>query len=471
MSSAVALSDRSDIWSVAQLTEHIKSCIESDPRLVRCMVAGELSNFKRHSSGHMYFTLKDDKSRVRGIMFAGRNRSLRFLPQDGMRVVCTGSVGVFERDGQYQLYVDDMQPDGVGALYVAFLQLRDKLSEEGLFDAGRKRPLPAYPRRIGVVTSATGAVIRDISTTLSRRYPLTSVVLSPASVQGPGAALTIVRALERLLTLHNSGTPVDVVIVGRGGGSLEELWPFNEEVVARSIASFPLPVISAVGHETDTTICDFVADVRAATPTAAAELAAPNLQEVAQQLSEWQKRSLTALNWAYTAKRQLLESVLSSVVLRDPMKLIDRRKQTLDYMEVRAGRLIQIPLQKAVRRMNTATQHLYRVDIRRRIDQTRGRVQTSADRASMAVRLQLERGNATLIQRISQLQALNPLAVLSRGYGVIVDDASEQFITSSNELGPGQRVRIQMHDGTVRARIEGEEDEHDERGEQLRLDL
>ncbi|WDL97032.1 exodeoxyribonuclease VII large subunit [Alicyclobacillus sp. ALC3] len=471
MSTVVAHSERSDVWTVAELTDRIKNRIESDPGLMHCMVAGELSNFKHHSSGHMYFTLKDDKSRVRGIMFAGRNRFLRFAPKDGMRVICTGSIGVFERDGQYQLYVDDMQPDGVGALYVAFLQLRDKLEQEGLFDPARKRPLPAHPMRIGVVTSPTGAVIRDICTTLSRRYPLASVVLSPAAVQGPGAAETIVRALQRLSDLHQSGTSIDVVIVGRGGGSLEELWPFNEEAVARAIATYPIPVISAVGHETDTTICDFVADVRAATPTAAAELAAPNLQEVAAQLQEWRKRSATALRFAHAARTQSLTALSKTAVLRDPMKLVDQRKQTVDYLEARAARFIQTPVQHAGRKLSAITERLYRVDIRRRMDQAKRSVDAHCERASVAVHRKSERANATLEQRISQLQALNPLAVLSRGYSVILDETTDTVIGSVSNLVGGQRVRLQMQDGFVHAHIDGEEGDYHERGKQLRLDL
>lgn len=471
MSTALAMDSESGVLTVAQLTEVIKVRLESDRRLMQCAVVGELSNFKHHSSGHMYFTLKDDKSRIRGIMFARRNRGLPFVPKDGMRVICTGSVGVFERDGQYQLYVDEMQPDGVGALYVAYLQLRDKLAQEGLFDSDHKRSLPAFPRRIGVVTSATGAVIRDICTTLARRYPLASVVLAPAAVQGPGAADTIVHALDQLRRLHDGGHAVDIVIVGRGGGSLEELWPFNEEVVARAIYSYPIPVISAVGHETDTTICDFVADLRAATPTAAAELAVPHVQDLQTQLTNRTQRAGQALYYVLSKQRQRLKTVQSGPILRDPMRLLDRRKQTLDYVEARLDRRIQTPLQVATRQVTGLSERLYRVDLSRRMVQAVARIGVDEQRLRAAVHRRLEHHNQTLEQRIASLQALNPLGVLSRGYSVVFDAAGERVISRRSGLAPGERIRIQMSDGQIGARIESEQEADDERGKQLRLDI
>lgn len=240
-----AAAEAEAVLTVTELNRRIKERLESDPRLIQCRVVGEISNFKHHPSGHMYFTLKDETSRIRAVMFSSRNRRLQFQPEDGMRVIAFGSVGVFERDGQYQLYVEDLEPDGLGALYVRYEQLRHQLAEEGLFAPERKRPLPRFPLRVGVVTSPTGAVIRDICTTIERRYPLARVILAPAQVQGPDAAPTIVRALEVLYALEPK---VDVIIVGRGGGSLEELWPFNEEMVVRAVARSPVPVVSAVGH-------------------------------------------------------------------------------------------------------------------------------------------------------------------------------------------------------------------------------
>ncbi|EES72230.1 exodeoxyribonuclease VII, large subunit, partial [Paenibacillus sp. oral taxon 786 str. D14] len=268
--------DQQRILTVKELNRYIRMKLESDQVLTDVWIRGEISNFTHHSSGHMYFTLKDADSRIKSIMFASYNQRLPFRPKEGTRVIARGNVSVYERDGQYQFYVTHMQPDGVGSLYLAFEQLKQKLEAEGLFAPGRKRPLPRFPKTIGVVTSPTGAAVRDILTTLGRRYPQAAVILYPVLVQGKGAAPSIVKAIRTL----NAMGEADVLIVGRGGGSLEELWAFNEEQVARAIYESAIPVISAVGHETDFTIADFVADLRAATPTAAAELAVPHTAEL-----------------------------------------------------------------------------------------------------------------------------------------------------------------------------------------------
>ncbi|MED4602401.1 exodeoxyribonuclease VII large subunit, partial [Paenibacillus validus] len=260
------------IYSIKELNRVIKNKLEADDALQNVWVRGEISNFTHHSSGHMYFTLKDADSRLKSIMFASYNQRLGFIPKEGTKVLACGNISVYERDGAYQFYVTQMQPDGIGSLYLAYEQLKKKLEAEGLFAPERKKPIPAFPRAIGVITSPTGAAVRDIIITLQRRYPSVPVLLYPVLVQGKQAAPSIVRAVEEMNRLNE----VDVLIVGRGGGSLEELWAFNEEIVARAIYASVLPVISAVGHETDFTIADFVADLRAATPTAAAELAVPH---------------------------------------------------------------------------------------------------------------------------------------------------------------------------------------------------
>ena len=259
--------------TVSQLNTYIRSRMEEDPTLQSLFVVGEISNFTDHyRSGHLYLSLKDEKSVIRAVMFAQYARRLRFRPEDGMKVIARGRVGVYEANGQYQLYIEDMQPDGLGALNLAFEQLKQKLEKEGLFARERKKPLPKYPERIGVITSPTGAAVQDITTILARRFPLAEIVFCPVLVQGEGAAPQIVKALEEM----NRRQAADVIILGRGGGSLEDLWAFNEESVARAVAASEIPVISAVGHETDFTICDFAADCRAATPSAAAELAVPD---------------------------------------------------------------------------------------------------------------------------------------------------------------------------------------------------
>lgn len=265
------------VLTVSQLNRYIKSLLDGDRMLPSVFLTGEISNFTNHyKSGHMYFSLKDSQCVVRAVMFAAQARRLRFLPRDGMKVIVRGRVTVYEQSGQYQVYVDDMQPDGLGALNLAYEQLKARLAAEGLFDASRKKPLPAYPKAVGVVTSPTGAAVQDIKQILGRRFPLAEVILCPVLVQGAGAAEQIAGAVERFNRLNCA----DVLIVGRGGGSIEDLWAFNEEIVARTVANSRIPVISAVGHETDFTICDFAADLRAPTPSAAAELAVPDIREL-----------------------------------------------------------------------------------------------------------------------------------------------------------------------------------------------
>lgn len=265
------------VLTVSQLNRYIKSLLDGDSMMNSVFLSGEISNFTNHyKSGHMYFSLKDSQSVVRAVMFSTQARRLRFLPQDGMKVIVRGRVTVYEQTGQYQVYVEDMQPDGLGALNLAFEQLKTRLAAEGLFDASRKKALPLYPKAIGVVTSPTGAAVQDIMQILGRRFPMAEVVLCPVLVQGAGAAEQIAAAVERFNRLQCA----DLLIVGRGGGSIEDLWAFNEEIVARAVANSQIPIISAVGHETDFTICDFVADLRAPTPSAAAELAVPDMREL-----------------------------------------------------------------------------------------------------------------------------------------------------------------------------------------------
>lgn len=260
------------VYSIKELNRYIRMKLDSDNLLSDVWIRGEISNFTHHGSGHMYFTLKDESSRIKAIMFASHNQRLPFIPKEGARVIARGNVTVYERDGQYQFYATHMQPDGIGSLYLAYEQLKSKLEKEGLFAEVRKRSLPRFPKCIGVITSPTGAAVRDIVITLQRRFPQVAIVIYPVLVQGKGAAPSIVKAIGAL----NAMGEADVLIVGRGGGSLEELWAFNEEEVARAISASRIPVISAVGHETDFTIADFAADLRAATPTAAAELAVPH---------------------------------------------------------------------------------------------------------------------------------------------------------------------------------------------------
>ncbi|WP_051343726.1 exodeoxyribonuclease VII large subunit [Alicyclobacillus herbarius] len=440
------------VLSVSDLTALIKERLHGDPRLRMCTVVGEISNFKHHTSGHMYFTLKDEKSRIRAVMFARWARSLSFAPKDGMRVIVRGSVSVFERDGQYQLYAEDMQPDGIGALYVAFTQLRDRLAAEGLFADARKRPLKTYPRRIGVVTSPTGAVLRDICSTLRRRYPLAKVLLAPARVQGDGAAETVVDALRQLTRFHLEQEPIDVIIVARGGGSLEELWPFNEEIVARAVVRCPVPVVSAVGHETDYTICDFAADVRAATPTAAAELVAPHVAELRGLLGYLEQKATQALVASVDRARRRLEVTVASSGLQHPERDLARRRQLVDYLEGEVRRQVHRPLTLTERQLNGLQERLQRIQPGVRLTRARGQVEGIAQRLYGTERQRIQNWTAVLDTRIAQLTALNPLAVLQRGY-TLVYRGEHELVTSVSSIKSGDSLNIRFADGTVPVRV------------------
>ncbi|WP_067926734.1 exodeoxyribonuclease VII large subunit [Alicyclobacillus shizuokensis] len=469
------------VLSVSDLTAIIKERLTGDVRLRLCAVTGELSNFKHHTSGHLYFTLKDDRSRIRAVMFSRWARSLSFVPKDGMRVIARGSVGVFERDGQYQLYVEDMQPDGIGALYIAFTQLRDRLAAEGLFAAERKRPLPPYPRRIGVVTSPTGAVLRDICSTLRRRYPLAQVLLAPARVQGEGAAATVVDALRRLERFHTQCSPIDVIIVARGGGSLEELWPFNEEMVARAVAACPVPVISAVGHETDYTICDFAADVRAATPTAAAELAAPHIGEMRVTLQRLDQSARQGLLACVERSRRRLETAAAHTALQHPDKELARRRQLVDYLEGEVMRQVHRPLTLADRRLGGLQVRLHMVQLTGRLGRERARLEAVRERVQSLQQRRIQNLTSMLDTRIAQLTALNPLSVLQRGY-TLVYRGEDELVTSAVSAKPGDHLNIRFADGSVPVRVLREEEASSHgitrtrsresgRAEQVRLDL
>lgn len=461
----------SNVLTVSELTTVIRSILESDFRLTHCYVAGEISNFKHHASGHMYFTLKDEKSRIRAVMFSGKNRHIAFRPEDGMRVIITGSIGVFDRDGQYQVYVEDMQPDGIGALFVAFTQLKARLEAEGLFAVERKRPLPLFPKRVGVVTSPTGAVIRDICSTLRRRYPLASVIIAPALVQGATAATTIVSGIERLIRLSAEQAPIDVIIVARGGGSLEELWPFNEEVVARAVASSPIPVVSAVGHETDFTICDFVADVRAATPTAAAELVAPSVRDLQERLHESHKRMQMALRWRVSEQRQQLSSLAQSGVLANPYQVIHRVRQSVDFLESQIHQHATKPLNVASRRVHALRDRLFRLDMTKKVSVVRTRLDKLDGMSRELMKQKLGSAEAQFERAVVQLEALNPLGVLRRGYSVVYKSDGDTVVYAKAQLRPSDHIRIRLSDGLVTARIEDEEDALYERGTQTRLDI
>lgn len=385
------------VFSVSQLNTYVKSIIDSDLLLRNVFVTGEISNFTNHyRTGHYYLTLKDENAAVKAVMFRASNMRLRFIPENGMRVIVRGRVSLFERDGQYQLYIDDMQPDGIGALNLAFEQLKQRLSAEGLFNDEYKKPIPARCGRIGVVTSATGAVIQDIKNVVSRRYPLAHIILAPVEVQGPNAAPQIVKAIRDFNVENN----VDVLIVGRGGGSVEDLWAFNEEIVARAVFNSKIPVISAVGHETDFTICDFVADLRAPTPSAAAELAVPDIRD----------------------DKRFLDNILD-IISDNLLQRIEEQQVRLNFFSEKLKFRSPVCI---IDEMFNAVDSLY-----------------SGISDIISNRLYDEEKN--LAASCAKLDALSPLKVMSRGYSIAVKD--NVIIKNADELNKGDKITVRFSEG------------------------
>ncbi len=390
--------------TVSELNEFIKLLLEDDEFLMNVSVQGEISNFTNHyKTGHFYFSLKDEGSAVKAVMFKGNASKLKFMPENGMRVVVRGRVGAYPRDGVYQIYAESMEPDGVGALYIAYEQLKAKLEKEGLFDAARKKPLPKIPTRIGVITSPTGAAIRDIINILGRRFPLAEAVLYPALVQGESAAPDLTRGID----YFNAAGNVDVIIIGRGGGSIEDLWAFNDETLVRHVAASRIPVISAVGHETDFTLCDFAADRRAPTPSAAAELAVPETAELCRKLQNVTTHLTLVLGKKIDLCRERLTRSAEARVMKNPQNFIDDQRLALG-MEERA---------------------LY----------DRMRAVLTGKRAAFAA-------------SAAKLDALSPLAVISRGYSAVFD-GDGKLVRNVSQTAVGQELSLLLTDGTVFADV------------------
>ncbi|MGG4553025.1 exodeoxyribonuclease VII large subunit [Paenibacillus humicus] len=449
------------IYTIKELNRYIRMKMESDTLLSEVWIRGEISNFTHHSSGHMYFTLKDKDSRIKSIMFASHNQRLPFIPREGTRVIARGNVSVYERDGQYQFYATQMQPDGIGSLYLAFEQLKQKLEAEGLFAPQRKRPLPAFPRVIGVVTSPTGAAVRDILTTLERRYPQAKIVLHPVLVQGKGAAPSIVKAIRTMNALGEA----DVLIVGRGGGSLEELWAFNEEAVARSIYESAIPVISAVGHETDFTIADFVADLRAATPTAAAELAVPHAAELREQLRQRERVLQQGLQHQLRQAQERLRRLAASPALRQPRRSLLQHAERLDMLQARLVRRMRAQAELTGAAHARLHQRLLRYHPQDTLALTKRRHEEASRLLHSAMNGILKEKSQTLAYGIRQLDALSPLKVMARGYSLVYDEKGRRLVKSLKDVEPGDLVRVKLTDGELDCQVWGMRGEGDDLGD------
>lgn len=407
----------------------------------------------------MYFSLKDEHARVKAVMFAGSNRFLKFAPKNGMKVLVRGEIGVFERDGQYQLYVKEMQPDGIGALYQAYEDLKRRLEGRGWFDAARKRVLPKYPRKIGVITSPTGAAIRDIITTLTRRYPAAEICVIPVLVQGEHAAASIAQGIK---LAHQLGD-LDVLIVGRGGGSIEELWAFNEEIVAEAIVNSLIPIISAVGHETDITIADLVADLRAPTPTAAAELAVPVLAELETRIETLKLRLARSLNRSIEQHKAKLNQLEKRYGFRSPAKLIEQREQQLDHALDRSKKAIQLRIQRKQEQHEQLHKALARYNPLRQVEVAQKDRHQLEQRLTKEMRSLLHQQNERFQYLLKQLGAYSPLNIMTKGYSLVYDETNSVLYRSIKEIEPGQAVSIKMHDGQLDCQVWGikEESKHE----------
>lgn len=390
--------------SVSQINFYIKNLFDADSRLFNVLIAGEISNFTNHyRSGHFYFTLKDDSSAIKAVMFARSAQRVRFVPDNGMRVVCKGRVGVFERDGIYQLYVDDMQPEGAGALALAFEQLKKKLSSEGLFDETRKKSIPRFPKNVGVITSDTGAAVRDICNVLTRRYPLCTVKIYPVNVQGASCASDNIKAIR----YFNKNKSADVIILGRGGGSIEDLWGYNEEKLVRAVAESEIPVITGIGHETDFTLCDFAADLRAPTPSAAAELASEDTDSLKYAVFNLRSRADSAFARVYSLKKQSLDSAVRILRAYSPQNIYSGMKESFD---------------NKIKRLNDSVS-VYMFEKERRLDSV-----------------------------MNKLYALNPLNSLKKGFFPVY--SGDKRVMSASAVNAGDELKIMTFDGTIMCRAQ-----------------
>ncbi len=389
--------------TVTQLNATISQLITNHEPLSHVLVEGELSNYKHHSSGHLYFSLKDDRSLVRCVMFRGQTRNINFKPVDGNKVIIKGHVGVYEKNGSYQVYVSEMTLHGAGDLYLRFEQLKRQLSEKGLFEQQRKRKIPYLPSTIGIITSPTGAVINDITNVLNRRYPNYNAILYPSKVQGDDAHLTIINGIE----YFNELTNVDVIILARGGGSIEDLWPFNEESLAYKIASSKIPIISAIGHETDFTIADFVSDLRAPTPSAAAELVLPNLDDIKIFIEDQSNRLLVSMNSVISKKQQLLVYYSDRPVMKRPDEYVNKLQQRIDQLD---------------------------------------------DQLNYHMKTQINSVEKNFVVLLGKMQSLSPLDTIKRGYAVI-ETEQKKLITSVKDVSKDDIIIAKMKDGTITSKV------------------
>lgn len=415
----------SEALSVTDVNTYLKTIMDNDPFLNYVYIKGEISNLKFHTRGHLYFSLKDENSKINAVMFNYKNMNIDFVPEDGMNVLVKGKISVFVNGGSYQITVTNMKQDGIGNLYILFEELKKKLKNEGLFDEEHKKKLPRIPKKIGVITASTGAAVRDIISTINRRFPLAEIILFPSLVQGSGAKENLVKMIE---TADKSD--VDVIILGRGGGSIEDLWAFNEEIVARAVYNAKKPIVSAVGHEIDFTICDFVADLRAPTPTGAAELVVPSKLEIQKYLSDYNSRLLSVITSKISTYKTTLKKLESSYILNNPKSMYEVEEQKLDSILEKLGSLMGHTLEKSKLKLENLTKNIT-PNILYKLDKNKSHLET------------LEQ----------KLELLNPENILKKGYSLTIKDG--KIITNVSELKDGDTITTKLSIGTINSKVIG----------------
>ena len=455
--------------TITQLSKYLKYKFENDINLQKVYLKGEISNFKAHTRGHYYFTLKDEGSRINAVMFASSTKNIKFIPQDGMKVLVTGRVSVYEATGGYQIYVDKMLEDGIGNLYIAFEQLKKKLEAEGLFDENHKRKIVKMPKKIGIVTASTGAAIRDIMTTIKRRYPICETILFPSLVQGADAAEDIVKKIK----LANE-YDIDTLIVGRGGGSIEDLWPFNEEIVARAIYNSKIPVISAVGHEIDFTISDFVADLRAPTPTAAAELAVPDINNILDYLKNTKVRSYNAINNLISSRKILIDKLSKSYILNNPNNIYESKEQALDLLIEKINDNMEKIIENYRIRLFTCSNSYILNNPNILYDNYKEKLINYDKAIEKAIQKKLEDINIKLfnlknnyilnnpnmlyqdkIEKLNNLTSriilLNPMETIKRGYAIV--RKNKTIISDISKIKKDDKLTIELKNGKIETKV------------------
>ena len=410
--------------TVSQLSRYLKFKFDNDNNLANIFLKGEISNFKLHTRGHLYFTIKDENSRINAIMFASQANKLNFMPSDGMKIMVTGRVSVYEATGGYQIYVEDMIQDGVGNLYIEYEKLKKKLASEGLFDASKKKKIPKFPETIGIITAPTGAAIKDILSTIKRRWPITKTILFPSLVQGASAAPEIVAQIKKA-----EEYPLDVLIVGRGGGSIEDLWCFNDEEVARAIYECPIPIISAVGHEIDFTIADYVADLRAPTPTGAAEMAVPNQTDFYNYMRQINLRLHKAMKNYLEVSQKKLDNLRNSYILKNPISMYQIKEQKFD----------------------TLYEKLCLV-MKNRIQNEENSLTSKVEKLPLFITHLLERNQNKYVSLLNKLEILNPLLTIKRGYSIT--KKNDKVITSTLQVNKNDSLEVELQDGLLLTRVE-----------------